>query len=346
MYEANAGLRALLDLAPTLTSKDAATIARDFYNVVGAAHGLQSERDQNFFLTTQDASTFVLKIANSAESRSVLQAQNAAMSHLASRLSFCPRLIPTRSGEEIATIRTAATQHYVRLVTYISGMPLAREEQTPQLLFDLGRRLGELTRALSDFGHPAFHREFHWDLRKGPNVITEYAAFVRDKELHKQLDHCFVFFDSYLSTDKMGRLPCAIIHGDPNDYNVLVQGAKVVGLIDFGDMIYSYRVGELAIALAYVVLDKPDPLASAKVVVDGYLSETKLSQDEIEMVWPLLLMRLCMSVCLAAYQSNQNPDNDYLDISQRPIRESLPRLLTIDPLVAAEEFQRLRYDQS
>ena len=50
------------------------------------------------------------------------------------------------------------------------------------------------------------------------------------------------------------------IHGDLNDYNVLVGGdgdvesrdQRVTGIVDFGDMVHSYRVGDLAIAIAYV----------------------------------------------------------------------------------------------
>jgi hypothetical protein len=43
-------------------------------------------------------------------------------------------------------------------------------------------------------------------------------------------------------------------------------------------------------------------------------------------LWPLVLLRLCMSVCLAEYQLQQQPDNEYLSISQRAIAANLPRL--------------------
>jgi Ser/Thr protein kinase RdoA (MazF antagonist) len=130
---------------------------------------------------------------------------------------------------------------------------------------------------------------------------------------------------------RLSKLPSSVIHGDANDHNVIVEGEKVVGLIDFGDMIHSFTVGDLAIAIAYVVLDKSDPLACAKDVVAGYMSESTLSDDELDSVWLLTLMRLSMSVCLAAHQQRQKPENEYLDISQRSIRDSLARLLAIDP---------------
>jgi len=188
---------------------------------------------------------------------------------------------------------------------------------------------------MSDFDHPAFHRNFHWDLANGRKVIDEYGPLIGDKELRGHVQTCNTVLSDL-------NLPFTLIHGDANDYNVLVQGEDVVGLIDFGDMVYSYRAGELAIALAYVVLDKADPLLSAKTLVAGYLSELQLTEHEINSLWSLMLMRLAMSICIAAYQRQQKPDNDYLDVSQNAIRASLPRLLAIDPGFAAREFQGIR----
>jgi len=73
-------------------------------------------------------------------------------------------------------------------------------------------------------------------------------------------------------------------------------------------------------------------------LVAGYLSEVELNKDEIELVWPLMLTRLGMSICIAAHQRMQKPENEYLDVSQRAIRNSLPRLLTVEPKVATGIF--------
>jgi Ser/Thr protein kinase RdoA (MazF antagonist) len=119
----------------------------------------------------------------------------------------------------------------------------------------------------------------------------------------------------------------SVIHGDANDYNVLVEGNKVVGLIDFGDIVYSYTVGDLAIAVAYVVLGKSDPYAAAAPVIEGYVREFSLTKDELDALWPLVRLRLCMSVAIAAYQQAQQPENEYLGISQKLIAQTLPRLM-------------------
>jgi Ser/Thr protein kinase RdoA (MazF antagonist) len=118
-----------------------------------------------------------------------------------------------------------------------------------------------------------------------------------------------------------------VIHGDANEYNVLVDRDEVVGLIDFGDMVYSYTVGDLSIAIAYVVLGKDNPYATARPVIDGYQEEFPLTTHELEALWPLVRLRLCMSVCIAAHQQQQQPENEYLGISQKLIAETLPRLM-------------------
>ena len=319
----------LLEHAPNLSAELATTLVADLYGFTTTTTALPSERDQNFLVAT-DREKFVLKIANALEQYELLEAQNEVLAHLESRVTFCPRVVKTRSGESVVKILTSTSPHFVRLVTFIPGTPLAKTNQTPDLLFDFGRSLGKLRRGLSDFDHDAFHRHFHWDLANGLRVINDYDVLLPDGTLRDQLDRFASEFERAFS-ERLDQLPRSIIHGDANDYNVIVDNEGIVGLIDFGDMVYSYTVGELSVALAYVVLEKADPLACAGKMIAGYLSETSLNENELELLWPLTLMRLCMSVCMAAFQQQQKPDNEYLDISQQSIRKSLPQLLAIKP---------------
>ena len=279
---------------PRFDAEAAVGIADEFFGVRGRAQALPSERDQNFLVTDGAGEKFVLKIANALESRAFLEAQNAVLQHVAKRISFCQSPMASVSGDDIVSIE----RYFIRLVGYLPGVPLAQiQPQSAGLLRDLGRKLGQLSQVLSDFDHPAVHRDFHWDLANGNRIIDE-------------------------------KLRRSVIHGDANDYNVLVDPERMIvtGLLDFGDMVYSYTVGELAIAIAYVVLDKDDPRAAANEVVEGYTSEFQLLDEEREMLWPLVRLRLAMSVCLAARQLREQPENEYLRISQRAIRETLPRL--------------------
>ncbi|HET6979486.1 MAG TPA: phosphotransferase [Pyrinomonadaceae bacterium] len=308
----------LLDHTPAFDVEAAAAIAVEHFGVYARAQALPSERDQNFLLTSQTGEKFVLKIANALESREFLDAQNSVLRYLERHVAFCQKLRRTGSGEDVVAVNAAnGTMHYVRMVHYLPGVPLAEvRPHTPGLLHDLGRKLGQLAHALADFDHPAVHRDFHWDLANGNRVVNEFAGLIENASLREIVLKC-----RYEPPESLRR---SVIHGDANDYNLLVdpESLTISGLIDFGDMVYSYTVGDLAIAIAYVILDKSDPAE----IVRGYRSEFALLDEELEALWPLVRLRLAMSVCMAAHQLRLQPENKYLSISQKAIEETLPRI--------------------
>jgi 4-aminobutyrate aminotransferase-like enzyme/Ser/Thr protein kinase RdoA (MazF antagonist) len=339
----------LLDHTPDFDVDSAVRLAADLYGLDARAGSLPSERDQNFLLDDGSGERFVLKIANSLEDRSLLEAQNAAMDQVSGVSTLCQKVLPTVSGEAIAKIGTeAGAVHFVRLVTYLPGTPLGSvERHSPELLRDLGRAVAEVDRALIDFDHPALHREFHWDLRIGPEICGRYEPLIADPELRSLVSD---LRDDYEKTvaPLLPRLAKSAIHNDANDYNVLVGGGVdvfsrnqcVTGLIDFGDMVHSYRVGGLAIACAYAMLEKPDPLSVAAEIVRGYHQIIPLDETELSVHFGMIRMRLLMSVAIAAHQQSQRPDDEYLAISQAPIRKTLPELARIHPRFAEAVFRQ------
>ena len=178
--------------APSFDAESAAAIAAEHFGVHGGARQLPSERDQNFLITNSAGEKFVLKIANALEERALLDAQNAVLKHLERRISFCQRLVLAVSGEEMVSVRAPnEATHLVRLVHYLPGVPLAEIKPQPnELLRDLGRKLGELDRALVDFDHPAVHRDFHWDLANGNRILSEFGGLVKDSSLRELVSQC------------------------------------------------------------------------------------------------------------------------------------------------------------
>jgi Ser/Thr protein kinase RdoA (MazF antagonist) len=340
--------------APRLSVADAGRLARELYGLDAIASPLPSERDQNFLLTsvavsgTQGLGTrelrtddgglttvrYVLKIANATEDRAMLEAQNAAMAHVAGRVALCPHALPTRSGDLIGVVPGGV--HFVRLVTYLEGTPFAEiGARTPALFESLGRAVGRLDRALGGFDHPAIHRDFHWDLARAGAVIQEHLPRVTD-----HADRQIVERITRAALPAIARHQPAFrrsaVHHDANDWNVLVSTAdsrppnpEVVGIIDFGDMVHSWTVADPAVAVAYAMLDAADPLATAEAVIHGYQSEYPLLQEERAAVFPLACLRLCMSACIAAWQQAQRAGDEYLAVSQQPIRRTMPALAAI-----------------
>ncbi|HIG21214.1 phosphotransferase, partial [Henriciella sp.] len=332
----------LLKHAPTLSLDQARQVAvRNYDLTVLEVNPLPSERDQNFLLDCTADQRFVLKVSNELEDRSLLDGQNAMLMHLSMHLDVCPIVVPDRDNNAIGEFEFGTTKHMVRLVTFLLGQPLVViSYRSPELLSDLGRRVGQITDALKDFDRQAFHRSFYWDLANARKIVADGFGQIVDQELRQDIEHLVAQFDRY-SASLLHELPMSVIHNDCNDGNVIVsESDTVAGIIDFGDAVYSWKVGELAIAIAYAILDQPDPLSSAALMVASYHKESKLTTSEIGALFGLVCLRLCVSAVIAAEQQQQRPDDPYLSSSQGPIRKTLPLLRAIPFPIATATFRR------
>ncbi|HMV48123.1 MAG TPA: phosphotransferase, partial [Blastocatellia bacterium] len=342
-------MMSLLQYTPTFSPEEVAHAVSQAYGLAVNVSPLPSERDQNFLLTTETGERFVFKIANATEDRALLEAQQQAMQHVAGQVSICPRVVASLDGNVLVELESpAGAKHLAWMITCLDGVPMGTvRRHSPELLRELGACLGKLDRALADFDHPAIHRDFHWDLANGLREVRKYEALIADVELRQLVNALADDFEKR-TAPLLPQLRRSTIHNDANDYNVLVGGGEdlysrnqnVTGLVDFGDMVVSYTVNELAVAIAYAVLDKADPLAVAAQIVAGYHAENPLTDVELSALFGLIRLRLCVSVCLAAHQQQQRPDDQYLAISQQPIRNTLPRLAKIHPRFAEASLRR------
>ena len=126
----------------------------------------------------------------------------------------------------------------------------------------------------------------------------------------------------------------SVIHGDANDHNVVVQGDEVRAIIDFGDLHYTATICELAIASAYVALNKKDPLTAIAHLVSGYHAEMPLEEAEKDALFPLILLRLAVSVVNSAHRKTLYPDDSYITVSEKAAWAALRTLSEVDPRLA------------
>lgn len=317
---------AAVQTAPRLNEVDAVSIASELYGLESSAGALPSERDQNFLLTAANGEKFVLKIANAGEDFEFLELQNQLIRFLAAAkidLQF-PQIARTKSGADIASIAGSDGQkHFVRLLTWLDGQCLAHvRPHGRKLLLSLGHGLGQMDAATAGFSHPAARRDFHWDLHNARTVrdLIKLLPSARRPLVER-------FFVEWEKID-WSSLRFSVIHNDANDYNVLVGGSppSVSAILDYGDVVHSATVCNLAVALAYVMLDKPDPIAAAAQVVAAYQEAFPLTETELDVLYTLAVTRLCFSVCIAAKQTRDAPDNEYLNISNAPVWSLLEKI--------------------
>lgn len=316
---------------PRLSRAEAQELARSLFGVSAEATPLPSERDQNFRLDTTAGPALVLKIANAAETHGVLDAQNAVLSHLAERDPSLgvPRVRATLTGESIATgsSREGPT-HYVRLLSYVPGHPFVEAApHPPELLESLGSFLGRLDRAMAGFTRPALKRYLEWDLYHASSVVAQNLVCVEDPDRRALIERFLGRFQEEVEPT-LPHLRMGVIHNDANDHNLLVtdlygSAPEVTGIVDFGDVVESCTLFELAIGLAYAILDAPDPIFAGAEVVRGYHRVWPLSEEEVALLAALMTMRLCTSVVIAAARKLRHADNPYLAVSEGPAWRAL-----------------------
>ncbi|GAC1616624.1 MAG: aminotransferase class III-fold pyridoxal phosphate-dependent enzyme [Ktedonobacteraceae bacterium] len=333
--------------SPTFTLEDARRIAFELYNLQASVHPLTGEHDSNFHLKAEAGQEFVLKITHAAEQRNALDLQNKVLEHLAAHDTslLLPQVCTTSAGETIATITTTdGITHFIRLLTYVPGKLFAQTNpHTPALLFSLGNVLGRMDRALQDFTHSATQRRLKWDLQHAL-WIRDYIQYIEQAEQRAIVEHFLFQFETY-TLPMLPTLRRSVIHNDANDYNVLVGNTdeasrQTVGVIDFSDVVQTYTISELAIAATYAMMGKTDPLAAAASVVAGYCEAFPLTESELVVLYPLMCLRLCVSVVNSAYRQKVEPHNGYLTISERPAWALLEQLLAIHPHLAHYTFRQ------
>jgi 4-aminobutyrate aminotransferase-like enzyme/Ser/Thr protein kinase RdoA (MazF antagonist) len=325
---------------PPVSLEDAAAIAAEHWDLHGEVRSLPSERDQNFRIGGA-----VLKLAHPDEDAALLEAQNAALARIA---SSAPRLaqevIPARSGEPLLRLRVAGAERLVRLLTYLPGRPIAdvRTAAVAGLLGSVGRAMARVDRALEGLDAAALHRDFYWDLEHAPAILADTLPALEDAELRAAVGSMLETYDAEVAP-RLPALRSGLIHGDANEYNLLVDGdggrlmaaPEVTGVLDLGDMVWSRTVYDPAIAAAYATARREeDPLGAVLDVAAGYHAVHPLSERELDVLFPLACLRLCQSACIASVQQQRDPGNRYLGISQSWIHRVLPAALGTPPWLA------------
>ena len=320
-----------------LTESSVNQIAEKLFGVSGMMTRLPGECDSNFHLKTADDREYLLKITRAGEEKTIVDMQNAALQHLQSGAEnfLAPVLQPTLTGEWVGEHSAAdGVSHLVRLFTFVPGKLFAEAPHSTALLTSLGSQLGHLSKILYRFQHAAARRNLKWDLQQSQWIHKQLQviANAEDRQCVTEIVEKFTS-ETY---PLLARLRHSVIHGDLNDYNILVADNKVSGFIDFGDLVETATVCELAIATTYAMMDKPDPLQAAAQVVQAYHAVFPLQMAEVNILFDLICMRLCVSVVNSALRKKENPHDAYLVISERPAWDLLKKLRAIDPQQAQQ----------
>ncbi|WP_428229858.1 aminotransferase class III-fold pyridoxal phosphate-dependent enzyme [Flavobacterium sp.] len=316
-------------------------LVKEHYGLDVTVKALNGYDELNFLLSNEKNEKYILKVSNESHPFPFLEAQINIIQHLKkSSISDCfQHFSINKQGEELTKIIRASKTYYIRILNFLEGtFWVDVKTKTTELHHNLGRFLGNMDHALQDFSHPAMHRGYTWDISRASEA-DDNLKHILNHEKRRIAGYFLLQFDTEV-LPQIHRLRHAYIHNDANDYNILVQGNRISGLIDFGDMVYTALINNLAIACTYAMLDEKDPLAVAATIVEGYHKVYALRKQELDLLYYLIAARLCISVTQSAYNASLDSNNEHHFITEKPAWDLLYKLIEINPIKAQDTFRK------
>ncbi|MBL0746218.1 aminotransferase class III-fold pyridoxal phosphate-dependent enzyme [Nocardioides baculatus] len=325
--------------APRLTIDGVRRLVAEHWGVDAEVTPLASERDVNVLV----GSSHVLKVANPAESRALLEMEVAAMRHVATTDPDLPvpRTVPAGNDDIVTITDDDGRACLARLITTVPGDQLEGQLITEDVAEQVGAATARTAQALRGFFHPAAgSRELDWDVRALPRVAARWGL-TADDPLHPVVERVAAVLP------RLAALPSQVHHADVTLTNLLATDGTITGVIDFGDMCFTADVADLAVALTSVLRNTSDTQAAspwelAGAALRGYQRIRPLSPDEVEVLGELVLSRLVLGTIISRGRAAAHPDNtayilQYDDANTRTTTE----LAQLSPSELAQRLHRL-----
>lgn len=304
---------ALSTAAPALAPVEVRALARRLYGIDGSIQPLAGERDQNCRVEAADGRRYVLKISNPSEPVDVVDFQIAALDHIAQASPELPvpRVVRTLEGRTRGTVTLdGGIQATVRMLAYLEGVQIRETVRTAAQRRAMGTALAHLNRALRGFAHPGAKHDLLWNVSAAHRLAAKLDGIVNSHR--RALARAFMARFTEHVLPCLDSLRSQVIHNDYHLYNVLVapgDHARIVGIIDFGDMLHAPLVGEVATATAFHMAGNADPFEGPAQFVAAYHAVLPLVDVEQEIVADLMATRHLITVLISEWRSARYPEN-------------------------------------
>lgn len=361
------GLRKLLK--PNISKDQLLQAIRQSYPGVSIIYHkeLDSYDDRNFLLSF-DSKLCVAKVFNGLESAKYIRASKAVeeskdkntsttlsaihllhaiFSHLKNpqydvRTSFPLSVGSSGTGRSVHSFPVVSESHsptllVIQLLEWVEGQTMSSVSNLSlETLADAGQYLGKVCLALDDLtsqddvARKAADRYHLWD---GKNTLhlEKFVHSVTNDRRRRLVNSVLETFRSELvdNPDKPN-FRKGIMHADYNDANIILDGNKVCGVIDFNDSTFSWRVLDISTAMAYAMISNIGKtnrsIAAAAAILRGFHSIYPLTNTEQKYLRLLTASRLSCSATIGSYSYQQNPENKYLLHHSEPAWKALELL--------------------
>src|ERR1700685_2094041 len=258
-------------------------------------------------------------MSNPAEDPSVIDMENAAMSH-AARVAAdlpLPSVVPATSGASVVSvIDDAGAACLARLITVVPGSPAEGRPVTTELARQVGALAARTSLALPGLFHRAGGRVLDWDVRRTHHLLGEPDVLDRLGALGPRVARVLPRLAA--AADATAALPAGLNHADVTLSNILTRTTPgpptITGLIDFGDMHHTAHVCDLAVTLTSVVRNtaRQQPAGTwdlAGAVLTGYQRHRPLTPQEADVLGDLIIGRLALTLVISQRRSAAHEDN-------------------------------------
>ena len=314
------------------------------FGISGDYRALLSERDQNYRITAADGSCSVIKISNALDAEDIIDFQVRALRHIESRDSDLPvpRVIVHRNGKLYDTVTFPnGDRHIVHMLSYLQGVPMSETDADDKLTRrNLGMLMARVDLALHGFFHRAADHDHPWNIDKSSRFAS-YTKYIDATDDRKMVEDVFDYTARHV-LPRVRKLRHQVIHHDAHNDNVLLDPddpTQIAGLIDFGDLTFGSIAAELAVACDSIRNKSTNQLDEMCDIVAGFDAVLPLTEDEIDLIYDLVLARIALTATIAAARLVLTPDEPAHIESPQPFLDRLRRLQGIGRRRA---IQRLR----
>lgn len=302
-----------------LNVSQAQALARQYFDVEGQLTELGGERTQNFRVQAADGSGFTLKVSDPQESVDGVLLENEALLHIekvAAEIAV-PRVTRSIGGEAFAYLGPDDGR-YLRLLTYLEGMPLSTiAEPSKALRRAVGDGVAKLDKALASFNHPYLGtRDLIWDV-KNISRLRPYIELI--DAARRPLAQAMLDRFETIAAPRLAQLPAQAVHSDMNAQNILVNADQLAGFLDFGDLVHAPRIIDLAGAALLQIRDGEDDLSNAVDVAVSYHNASSLSELEIDFLPELMMARCIINVIVTEFLADRDPANRNYIMKNNPV---------------------------
>lgn len=310
-----------------ITTKQAENITFELFKIKGKAFPLPGYEDFNFRIKVVNEDGYVLKISRPEEDGNYLDFQQELLQYVEQKGAnlIAPKVIKAKDGKAVPEIKDDfGNLRKVRLLTWIPGRTSdSINPQLDELRYSFGKHFGLLTSVLLGFDHSGAHRYSDWDLAQ--SLWTKEHIDLFDRKGKEVISYFQKNFETQQSSYR--KLRKSIIHNDANNHNIIVSdeliNPVVRAAIDYGDVIHTQTINDVAIACAYSIMGHEDPLAASLPLIKGYHNSKPLQEIELKHLYIAIAMRLILTITHAAINKRKEPDNIYLLICEKPAWEAL-----------------------